>query len=94
MTYGCVRSYHGCRLIRCCETWSHCLDDLSHFGLGCHTLPASPTPYIRLKPPTVGDFPYKWQPWHRIAAVYTSAWQAGSKFGLAADLTGWVVREI
>ncbi|MPC44215.1 hypothetical protein E2C01_037881 [Portunus trituberculatus] len=26
--------------------------------------PVSPTPYIRLKSPTVGDFPYKWQPCH------------------------------
>ncbi|MPC21516.1 hypothetical protein E2C01_014504 [Portunus trituberculatus] len=51
------------------------------------TSPPSPTPYIRLKSPTVGDFPYEWQPWHRVASVYTSAWQADGEFGLVADLT-------
>ncbi|MPC63637.1 hypothetical protein E2C01_057738 [Portunus trituberculatus] len=33
-------------------------------------------------------------PMHRVASVYTSAWQAGSEFGVVADLTRWVVREI
>ncbi|MPC37819.1 hypothetical protein E2C01_031312 [Portunus trituberculatus] len=55
---------------------------------------ASPSPYIRLKAPTLADFPYEWQPWHRVASIYTSACQADGKFGLVVDLSGWVAREI
>ncbi|MPC10943.1 hypothetical protein E2C01_003586 [Portunus trituberculatus] len=31
---------------------------------------------------------------HRVASVYPSARRAGSKFGVAADFTGWVACEI